>query len=88
MGISETSWLGLELTPIHNKEIYFSGNNNPDHKNRVGIILNSDIGNTVPIFVALSDECMLVQLTARPVNVNLIQVYTPTAERPMNELEK
>lgn len=86
--IAEARWLGSRLPTTNNKVFYYSENNYRDHWYRIGIILNTDIGNAVSNFVPLSDWCRLIQLAGSPVNINLIQIYAPTADKPLGELEK
>lgn len=87
-GINETMCLGSRLITSHSKTLYYSGNNYPQLRNGVGIILDADTTKAISNFISLSDRCMLIQITAKPIHINLIQVYTRTADNSVDELEK
>ena len=88
LGLSETRWPGSGTIKSNNKVFYYSGNNDPEHRNGVGVLLNANIDAAVVDFVPLSDRCMLIQIEAKPTNINIIQTYAPTADKPPEELEK
>lgn len=46
LGISDTRLSDSRITPTPNKVFHYSENINPKHENEMGIILNSDIGNS------------------------------------------
>lgn len=67
---------------------YYSSNNDPEHRNGVGFKLTNQVNKSVRNVVAVSDQIMLLQLDAKPININLIQVYAPTSERPDGDAER
>lgn len=88
MGISETWWPNTGQLTIQNHEVYYSGNNDPKHRNGVGIIVTQEIKKCVKSFIPRSDRMLLLQLHSTPVNVNIIQVYAPTAEKSDELIEE
>ncbi|XP_072392530.1 uncharacterized protein [Diabrotica undecimpunctata] len=64
------------------------GNNDPKHFNGVGVIINDELSNAVSNFIPLSDRAMLLQIRSSPFNVNIIQVYAPTADKSDDILEE
>lgn len=46
------------------------------------------MNNKVKNFVAYSDRSALLQLKADPVDLNIIQIYAPTTDRPENEVKQ
>lgn len=56
---------------------YNSSNNSPDEKNGMGFILSQQLNKNVKNLVAYSAKIILMQLQAKPVNVNYILVYEP-----------
>lgn len=87
LGISEVRWPNSGKTHIKDKTFYYSGNSDKDHYNGVGVLLNNDLNAAVVNFVPFSDRCLLLQLSGTPFNVNIIQIYAPTADKSIQELE-
>ena len=65
---------------------YYSGNNITSHRNGVGII-HKEMRKYVSDFIPYSDRALLLKLNAKPVNLNIIQVYAPTADKDDDEVE-
>lgn len=87
LGISEVRWPGSGTCRTDNGTLYYSGNQLPEHPNGVGIIVGSRIGKAVIKFVPYSDRTLLLQIRAQPVNINFIQCYAPTADKPDCEIQ-
>lgn len=45
------------------------------------------INKYVSYFIPLSDSVMLLWVNAKPVNVNIVQVYAPTADKAEQEIK-
>uniref|UniRef100_A0A8D8PQH9 Craniofacial development protein 2 n=1 Tax=Cacopsylla melanoneura TaxID=428564 RepID=A0A8D8PQH9_9HEMI len=88
MGISEMRWPGSGAVVEDEYKVYYSGTGDNTHKNGVGIIMNKYIASCVTNFIPISDRIMLIQLTARPTNLNFIQVYFPTTDHTDAEVEE
>lgn len=87
LGISEMRWPHAGTTKVNNKTVYYSGNNNKNHWNGVGIIVNETIQKSVINFIPYTDRMLLLQLQGHPITVNVIQTYAPTADKPEAEIE-
>lgn len=68
--------------------IYYSGDDEKDHRYGVALVVNRVINESVINFIPISDRIMMLQLQAKPVNVNLIQCYTSTADKDVDVLEE
>lgn len=81
LGVCETRWPNNGHFTSQEYQIYYSGTNDESHQNGVAVILKKSLAKSVKKFVPLSDRVMLVQLAAYPVNINIIQIYAPTADK-------
>lgn len=61
--------------------IYFYCGSAGVHQNGVAIILKETIVGCINNFVSISNRMMLLQLSGQPVNININQVYAPTADK-------
>lgn len=61
-------------------DIYYSGEDSPQHRNGVAIIISPEAAKSVKNAVLLSDRIIMLQLQTTTVNMNLIQVYAPTSD--------
>lgn len=52
------------------------------------MIMTNRIARCIRNFVPVSPRVMLVQFRASPVNINIIQVYAPTADKQDEEIEE
>uniref|UniRef100_A0A8D8VC16 Craniofacial development protein 2 n=1 Tax=Cacopsylla melanoneura TaxID=428564 RepID=A0A8D8VC16_9HEMI len=80
MGISEMRWCGAGQRHVDEYTIYYSGTTNDTAEYGVGIILEKRIAHCVTNFVPVSERILLIQINARPVNINIIQIYAYTTE--------
>lgn len=87
LGISETRWPNSGQIKTGDATLFYSGNDSRNHENGVGILLDSKTSLSVLNFIPISDRAMMVQLKATPMNVNIIQVYAPTADKPEAEIK-
>lgn len=85
IGLSEIRWPNNGQCTTEKATLYYSGNNQPSHYNGVGFLVQREVNKTVKNFVAHSDRTALLQLKADPVDLNIIQVYAPTADKPDRE---
>lgn len=70
-----------------NEIFYFLTNNNSDHKNGVGFIVSKEIDKSVNN-VAYSDRIMLLPMSARPIKINIVQMYAHTTDKPGTEAKQ
>ena len=88
LGISELRWSGSGLINTDHGVIYYSGNLDNRHPNGVGIMINNNLKSCVKNFIPISDRILLLQLKASRQNVNIIQVYAPTADKSEDIIEE
>ncbi|XP_030765797.1 uncharacterized protein LOC115889859 [Sitophilus oryzae] len=89
LGVSEVHWPGTGMIKSKGKVFYYSGNDSIDqnHQRGVGILIDENLQKSVKNFIPLSERVILIQLLGRPININIIQVYAPTAEKAEDEIE-
>uniref|UniRef100_A0A8D8VHS4 Craniofacial development protein 2 n=2 Tax=Cacopsylla melanoneura TaxID=428564 RepID=A0A8D8VHS4_9HEMI len=86
LGICEMRWPGTGSINIQEHQIYYSGTDNDRHEKGVGVIVTKNMARCVTNFIPVSDRVMLLQMNARPVNINIVQVYAPTADKDDEEI--
>ena len=78
VGVSEVRWTGSGETTSGGWTFYCSGGE--AHRARVGLLLRKEKAGAVTGCWQLSDRVILVKIAGKPVGLNIIQVYAPTAE--------
>lgn len=63
------------------------GNSDQTHLKGVGFLIAEEVKKSVQNVVACSDRIIILQIHAKPANLNLVQVYVPTANRPDVEIK-
>lgn len=87
MGLSDIRWIGKGKHQIDNNYImYYSGSDDSSNKYGVGVIINTKCVNISVNLVPKSNRTMLLQIRAKPRNINIIQVYAPTTDGPDQEV--
>ncbi|XP_011174808.3 craniofacial development protein 2 [Solenopsis invicta] len=87
LGVAETWWPGAGVCNTGGGAFYYSGNQDRNHRKRVGIIVSESFKNCIIDFIPYSDRITLMRVNARPTNLNIIQIYAPTADAPDEEME-
>ncbi|XP_029162270.1 craniofacial development protein 2-like [Nylanderia fulva] len=87
MGVAETWWPDAEVCSTGGGAFYYSGNQDKNHRKGVGIIVSDRFKNCIIDFIPYSDRIALIKINARPTNLNIIQIYAPTADAPDEEME-
>jgi len=85
MGVSEMRWTGAGESTEEGYKIIYSGGEH--HERGVGVILDKYHQATVKGYWAISDRVILVKLEAKPFNLNIVQVYTPTSDSTEEEID-
>uniref|UniRef100_A0A8D8Q4X5 Craniofacial development protein 2 n=1 Tax=Cacopsylla melanoneura TaxID=428564 RepID=A0A8D8Q4X5_9HEMI len=80
MGISEMRWPAAGTMNVDEHRVFYSGTQDGTHQKGVGIIVTNKIAHSVTNFTPISERVMLIQMNARPVNLNIVQVYAPTTD--------
>uniref|UniRef100_A0A8D8TK36 Craniofacial development protein 2 n=1 Tax=Cacopsylla melanoneura TaxID=428564 RepID=A0A8D8TK36_9HEMI len=90
LGISEARWKGTGKTVIQDTTIYYSGCPESETSNYYGVAIAVDknTSNSVKHFLPLSDRVALLQLNAQSRLLNIIQVYAPTGDKSIEEVEE
>lgn len=87
LGVAETWWPGAGVCNTRGGAFYYSGNQDRNHWKGVGIIVSEHFNNCNIDFIPYSDRVALIKLNARPTNLNIIQIYAPTADASDEEIE-
>ncbi len=87
LGVSEVRWSGSGERSTSSHTIYYSGNDDVNHRNGVAVIVSKAAKYTVKNFVPLSDRVMILQFDSKPVSMNVIQVYAPTTDADDDAVE-
>uniref|UniRef100_A0A8D9AT98 Craniofacial development protein 2 n=1 Tax=Cacopsylla melanoneura TaxID=428564 RepID=A0A8D9AT98_9HEMI len=88
MGISEMRWPGTGVMDIDEHKVYYSGTQNDTHEYGVGFIVHKSFSQKIKNFIPVSERIIVIQIEAKPVNINLIQIYAPTFDHPDSEVEE
>lgn len=88
MGLSEIRYAGNGIRKYSDATLYYSGNpeTGQSHYHGVGILVKKDLTKYVTNFLPYSERCLLLQLSGQPFNINIIQVYAPTADKGEQEI--
>ncbi|GFN81087.1 craniofacial development protein 2-like protein [Plakobranchus ocellatus] len=81
LGLSEVRWKGAG-------KITSGGHEGTESKKGVGIIVDQTVTKAIKGYWALSDRVLLVKIAGKPVDLNIIQVYAPTANSNDEDLDK
>lgn len=71
---------------VNDHKVFYSGTTNGKHEHGVGVLVTPDVAKCVLNFTPISHRVMLLQLQASPNNINIIQVYAPTADKEEEEV--
>ncbi|GFO35656.1 craniofacial development protein 2-like [Plakobranchus ocellatus] len=86
LGLSEVRWKGAGKITSGGHEIIYSGGT--ESEKGVGIIVDQTVTKAIKDYWALSDRVLLVKIAGKPVDLNIIQVYAPTANSNDKNLDK
>ena len=85
LGLSEVKWTGSGKIEDEDRVFYYAGGEK--HEKGVGIMMNKCVSKSVIGFWPVSERVILVKISGHPFNMNIIQVYAPTSERPEEEVD-
>ena len=87
IGLSEVRWTGRgETTTEDGHKIWFSGHETR-HEHGVGFIVRKEAIECVKSCIPVSSRIIVLQVSAKPKNITLIQVYAPTSDHDDEEVE-
>ena len=87
LGISKLKWTGVGEFNTDNHYIYYCGHESL-RRNRVAIIVNKRVINTVLGCNLKNDRMISVRFQGKPFNIMVIQVYAPTSNAKETEVER
>ena len=85
MGVSEVRWTGAGKINDTDRTFYYSGGET--HERGVGIMVSKRISKCVLDYWAISPRVILIKVKGHPFNMNIIEAYAPTQERPEDEVD-
>lgn len=88
LGVSEMRWPNVGKCQVNGYYVYYSGNDDPQHLNGVGVIVHPDANKAVTKFAPVSDRVIFLQFNAQPIPLNIIQVYAPTCNASDDDIEQ
>ncbi|XP_008476273.1 craniofacial development protein 2-like [Diaphorina citri] len=88
LGISEMRWPDTGEVDLEGHRAFYSGRADGKHEEGVGMIMTKEVAACVRTFTPISERILLIQLEGRPVNINIIQVYAPTLDKPDETVEE
>lgn len=75
VGISDSRLKGIEIQTSVETLTHYSGNNDKEYRNAAAIMIKKYLKCFVLNFHPISDRVLLLQLRAKPVDINIVQVY-------------
>ncbi|KAG1682423.1 Craniofacial development protein 2 [Nymphon striatum] len=85
LGLCETRWTGCGTIQKKNHTMMYAGGD--VHARGVCIIIKKKLLRSVKGFWTVSDRVILMKIAAKPFDLCIIQVYAPTSECEMEEIE-
>ena len=86
LGISKLRWTGMGEFNSDNHYIYFCGQESL-RRNEVAIMVNKRVRNAVLGCNLKNDRMISVRFQGKPFNITVIQVYAPTSNTEVAEVE-
>ena len=87
LGISELKWTGMGEFISDDHYIYYCGQESLQ-RNGVAITVNKRVWNAVLGFNLKNDRMISVRFQGKPFNITVIQVYAPTSNAEVAEVER
>lgn len=85
VGVSEVRWTGSGQMSSGGWTFYYSGGER--HEAGVGVLLRREVADAVVGCWQVSQRVILIKVNAKPVGLNIIQVYAPTCDHSDDEIE-
>ena len=88
IGLAEIRWTGIgEATTEDGHKLWYSGDDTK-HQHGVGFIVNKKVKDCVLSCTPFSSRLITIRVSAKPMNITIIQVYAPTSEYEDQEVEE
>lgn len=88
LGLGEVRWPGSGKQKTSNGYIYYSGGTDPEHRYGTAILVSDKIAQYVIDFTPLCDIVALLKLQTTHRNLNIIQIYASTNDKPDQEIKE
>ena len=85
LGLSEMRWNGAGCVTSGGYKILYSGGKH--HFRGVGVIFDPETSKVSMGFWTVSDRAIIVKHQGKPLEIGLIQIYAPTADKYEEEIE-
>ena len=85
LGLSEVRWQGAGKITSDEFTIVHSGGDS--HQRGVGILIDSEYSKVLKGFWRVNDRVFVMKISGKPFDIRFIQVYAPTADRDMADIE-
>ncbi|PNF31637.1 hypothetical protein B7P43_G17185 [Cryptotermes secundus] len=85
-GVSEVSWKGQGEIRSGDYTVYYSGGEQAERG--VAIVVHKSVVRSVVKKIVCNDRIIALELKAEPVDILIMQVYTPTSEYDDDEVEE
>ena len=86
LGLSEVRWRGNGEIMSDDYVLLYSGG--AQHEKGVGFLMTKTTRKSVVGCWTISGQVIMIKLKCKPVDINLIQVYAPTSESLVEDLEE
>ena len=86
VGISEVRWTGSGQIGSDGWNFYYSGGDK--HEAGVGVLMRRDLAESVVGCWQVSKRVILIKIAAKPVGLNIMQVYAPTSDYGPNDVDE
>ena len=87
LGISEMKWKGRGYFQSEGYRVFFSGHDTT-RKNGVAFLCNKKICKSVLGYNPISDRIISIGLQGKPVNITIVQIYTPKLDAEDDEIDE
>ncbi|KAL4718009.1 hypothetical protein ACJJTC_013063, partial [Scirpophaga incertulas] len=89
MGLSEIKLVDSGKIDKDHATLYYTGNPSElSNYHGVGILINNNIKKYASNVIHHSHRCMMLKINAHPFDLNILQLYAPTADCDDQELEE
>ena len=85
VGLAEVRWTESGMLDRDSHVMVFSGGKK--HQNGVGILMTKKFYRCLAGYIPISDRVIVAKFQAKPLNMVVVQVYSPTSDHPDEELE-
>ncbi|GFS05752.1 craniofacial development protein 2-like [Elysia marginata] len=85
LGLSEVRWKGANDIQTGKFRFLYSGR--ATHERGVGLLVDQEVSEAVKGYWPVSDRVLLLKISGKPMDLNIIQVYAPTSTSSEEEIK-